>query len=244
MKNHVMIEARDVVTRFGKHVIHDGVSFKIHKGEIFGLLGGSGSGKTTLLREMIMLQKTSAGAMLVLGTNVMTTSSKMAQKLRQKWGVLFQFGALFTSLTILENVAVAMKEYTNLPDWLIEESALMKLSMVGLPPKVANMYPSELSGGMKKRAGLARALALDPKLLFLDEPTSGLDPQSARAFDELIVTLRDTLDITVVMVTHDKDTIANVLDRFVILGNKKVQFEGTMDVLKQTTDNELKKFLS
>lgn len=244
MKNHVMIEARDVVTRFGKHVIHDGVSFKIHKGEIFGLLGGSGSGKTTLLREMIMLQKTSAGAMLVLGTNVMTISSKMAQKLRQKWGVLFQFGALFTSLTILENVAVAMKEYTNLPDWLIEESALMKLSMVGLPPKVANMYPSELSGGMKKRAGLARALALDPKLLFLDEPTSGLDPQSARAFDELIVTLRDTLGITVVMVTHDKDTIANVLDRFVILGNKKVQFEGTMDVLKQTTDNELKKFLS
>lgn len=244
MKNHVMIEARDVVTRFGKHIIHDGVSFKIHKGEIFGLLGGSGSGKTTLLREMIMLQKTSAGAMLVLGTNVMTTSSKMAQKLRQKWGVLFQFGALFTSLTILENVAVAMKEYTNLPDWLIEESALMKLSMVGLPPKVANMYPSELSGGMKKRAGLARALALDPKLLFLDEPTSGLDPQSARAFDELIVTLRDTLGITVVMVTHDKDTIANVLDRFVILGNKKVQFEGTMDVLKQTTDNELKKFLS
>jgi len=244
MKNHVMIEARDIVTRFGKHVIHDGVSFKIHKGEIFGLLGGSGSGKTTLLREMIMLQKTSAGAMLVLGTNVMTTSSKMAQKLRQKWGVLFQFGALFTSLTILENVAVAMKEYTNLPDWLIEESALMKLSMVGLPPKVANMYPSELSGGMKKRAGLARALALDPKLLFLDEPTSGLDPQSARAFDELIVTLRDTLGITVVMVTHDKDTIANVLDRFVILGNKKVQFEGTMDVLKQTTDNELKKFLS
>ena len=244
MKNHVMIEARDIVTRFGKHVIHDGVSFKIHKGEIFGLLGGSGSGKTTLLREMIMLQKTSAGAMLVLGTNVMTTSSKMAQKLRQKWGVLFQFGALFTSLTILENVAVTMKEYTNLPDWLIEESALMKLSMVGLPPKVANMYPSELSGGMKKRAGLARALALDPKLLFLDEPTSGLDPQSARAFDELIVTLRDTLGITVVMVTHDKDTIANVLDRFVILGNKKVQFEGTMDVLKQTTDNELKKFLS
>lgn len=244
MKNHVMIEARDVVTRFGKHVIHDGVSFKIHKGEIFGLLGGSGSGKTTLLREMIMLQKTSAGAMLVLGTNVMTTSSKMAQKLRQKWGVLFQFGALFTSLTILENVAIAMKEYTNLPDWLIEESALMKLSMVGLPPKVANMYPSELSGGMKKRAGLARALALDPKLLFLDEPTSGLDPQSARAFDELIVTLRDTLGITVVMVTHDKDTIANVLDRFVILGNKKVQFEGSMEALKQTTDDELKKFLS
>lgn len=244
MKNHVIIEAKDIVTAFGRNVIHDGINFKIQKGEIFGLLGGSGSGKTTLLREMIMLQKTRAGQMLILGTDVQTASSKMAQKLRQKWGVLFQFGALFTSLTILENVTIAMREYTDLPDWLIEESALMKLSMVGLPPKVANMYPSELSGGMKKRAGLARALALDPKLLFLDEPTSGLDPQSARAFDELILTLRDTLGITVVMVTHDKDTIANVLDRFVILGNKIVLFEGTMELLKQTTNDELKKFLS
>jgi len=168
----------------------------------------------------------------------------MAQKLRQKWGVLFQFGALFTSLTILENVMIAMREYTNLPNWIIEESALMKLSMVGLPPKVAYMYPSELSGGMKKRAGLARALALDPKLLFLDEPTSGLDPYSARAFDDLILTLRDTLGITVVMVTHDKDTMTNVLDRFIILGNRKVMFEGDMTLLKQTTNDELKKFLS
>ena len=239
-----IIEAKEIVTRFGKNIIHDGVSFQIHKGEIFGLLGGSGSGKTTLLREMIMLQKAQAGEMNVLGTNVLTASQKTAQKLRQRWGVLFQFGALFTSLTILENVAIAMKEYTHVPDWLIEEASLMKLSVVGLPPKVATMYPSELSGGMKKRAGLARSLALDPKLLFLDEPTSGLDPQSARAFDELIVTLRDTLGITVVMVTHDKDTISNVLDRFIILGNKKVQFDGTMELLKQTDDEELKKFLS
>jgi len=244
MKNHVVIEAKEIVTSFGKNVIHDGVSFKIQNGEIFGLLGGSGSGKTTLLREMIMLQRTTEGQMLVLGTDVMKASSKMAQKLRQKWGVLFQFGALFTSLTILENITIAMREYTDLPAWIIEESALMKLSMVGLPPKVATMFPSELSGGMKKRAGLARALALDPKLLFLDEPTSGLDPQSARAFDELILTLRDTLGITVVMVTHDKDTMANVLDRFVILGNKKVLFEGNMEHLKQTTNDELKKFLS
>lgn len=244
MKNHVVIEAKEIVTSFGKNVIHDGISFKIQNGEIFGLLGGSGSGKTTLLREMIMLQRTTEGQMLVLGTDVMKASSKMAQKLRQKWGVLFQFGALFTSLTILENITIAMREYTDLPAWIIEESALMKLSMVGLPPKVATMFPSELSGGMKKRAGLARALALDPKLLFLDEPTSGLDPQSARAFDELILTLRDTLGITVVMVTHDKDTMANVLDRFVILGNKKVLFEGNMEQLKQTTNDELKKFLS
>ena len=244
MKSHIAIEARNIVTRFGEHVIHDGVNFKINSGEIFGLLGGSGSGKTTLLREMIMLQRVSDGEMLVLGTNVAKASQKMAQKLREKWGVLFQFGALFTSLTILENVMLPMQEYTKLPQWLIEESALMKLSMVGLPAKVATMYPSELSGGMKKRAGLARALALDPKLLFLDEPTSGLDPHSARAFDELIVTLKETLGITGVMVTHDKDTIAKVLDRFVILGNKQVMFEGTMEMLRQTTNESLKTFLN
>lgn len=240
----VLIEAKNIVTSFGKNVIHDGVNFKIHQGEIFGLLGGSGSGKTTLLREMILLQKVTAGQMFVLDKDVSKISNNEAQELRQKWGVLFQFGALFTSLTILENVAIALKEYTDIPEWLIEESAHMKLSMVGLPPKVATMFPSELSGGMKKRAGLARALALDPKLLFLDEPTSGLDPQSARAFDELILTLRETLGITVVMVTHDKDTINNVLDRFVILGNKKVMFDGTMDLLKLTSDPILQKFLN
>ncbi len=242
--SEIIVEAKDIITQFGPNVIHDGVSFKIYKEEIFGLLGGSGSGKTTLLREMILLQRVSGGEMNVLGRNVSELSSSQKQELRQEWGVLFQFGALFTSLTILENVMIPMQEYTNLPPKLIEESARMKLSMVGLPPKVTTLYPSELSGGMKKRAGLARALALDPKLLFLDEPTSGLDPQSARAFDELILNLRETLKISVIMVTHDKDTIAHVLDRFVILGNKKVLFDGTMDVLKQTTDETLKNFLN
>lgn len=239
-----VIEARDIITRFGEHIIHDGVSFKIYEKEIFGLLGGSGSGKTTLLREMILLQRVSGGSMHVLGENVGELNATGKQRLRQKWGVLFQFGALFTSLTILENVMIAMQEYTDIPFELAQESAMMKLSMVGLPPKVATMFPSELSGGMKKRAGLARALALDPKLLFLDEPTSGLDPHSARAFDELILALRETLGITVVMVTHDKDTIANVLDRFVILGNKKVLFDGTMGLLKETSDETLQKFLN
>ena len=242
--SEIIVEAKDIITQFGPNVIHDGVSFKIYKEEIFGLLGGSGSGKTTLLREMILLQRVSGGEMNVLGRNVSELSSSQKQELRQEWGVLFQFGALFTSLTILENVMIPMQEYTDLPPKLIEESARMKLSMVGLPPKVTTLYPSELSGGMKKRAGLARALALDPKLLFLDEPTSGLDPQSARAFDELILNLRETLKISVIMVTHDKDTIAHVLDRFVILGNKKVLFDGTMDVLKQTTDKTLKNFLN
>jgi phospholipid/cholesterol/gamma-HCH transport system ATP-binding protein len=244
VKNNVIIEADEIITRFGRNTIHDGVSFQIRQGEIFGLLGGSGSGKTTLLREMILLQKIHGGQMKVLGIDVSQASHSEAQRLRQQWGILFQFGALFTSLTILENVMIPMQEYTDLPDWLIEESALMKLSMVGLPPKVATMFPSELSGGMKKRAALARALALDPKLLFLDEPTSGLDPKSARAFDELIMTLRKTLGISVIMVTHDKDTIAHVLDRFIILGNQKVRFEGSMEELKQTTDEELQKFLN
>lgn len=240
----VMICAQEIVTQFGQNVIHDGVSFEIRKEEIFGLLGGSGSGKTTLLREMILLQKVSGGTMSVLGQDVMGLSHDAQQALRHQWGVLFQFGALFTSLTILENVMIPMLEYTTMPKNLIEISARMKLSMVGLPEKVTTMYPSELSGGMKKRAGLARSLALDPKLLFLDEPTSGLDPQSARAFDALILNLRQTLGITVVMVTHDKDTIASVLDRFVILGDKKVLFDGTMSELKCTNNETLKKFLN
>ncbi len=242
--SEVIIEAKEIITQFGANVIHDGVSFKIHKEEIFGLLGGSGSGKTTLLREMILLQKVGGGEMNVLGRDVNSLNSSEQQALRQEWGVLFQFGALFTSLTILENVMIPMLEYTNLPKELIEESARMKLSMVGLPPKVVTMFPSELSGGMKKRAGLARALSLDPKLLFLDEPTSGLDPHSARAFDELILNLRETLGVSVVMVTHDKDTIKDVLDRFVILGNKKVLFDGTMNELKNTSDETLQKFLN
>lgn len=240
----LVVEAKEITTQFGTNVIHDRISFNIQEGEIFGLLGGSGSGKTTLMREMILLQRLSGGEMNVLGKNVSQLSAKEKQELRQQWGVLFQFGALFTSLTILENVMIAMQEYTTLPLDLAKESALMKLSMVGLPPKVATMFPSELSGGMKKRAGLARALALDPKLLFLDEPTSGLDPQSARAFDALILTLRETLGISVIMVTHDKDTIADVLDRFIILGNTKILFDGTMNLLKETQDETLQKFLN
>lgn len=240
----IVVKARDIVTRFGDNVIHDGVSFDIKQGEIFGLLGGSGSGKTTLLREMILLQKIAGGELEVLGNSVVGISKENEKKLQSQWGVLFQFGALFTSLNIVENISIALKEYTDIPDKLIFESALMKLSMVGLPEKTAYMYPSELSGGMKKRAGLARALALDPKLLFLDEPTSGLDPKSARGFDELIVMLRQTLGITVVMVTHDKDTIEGVLDRFIILGNKKVIFDGNISELQETTNKELRNFLN
>ncbi|WP_024954867.1 ABC transporter ATP-binding protein [Sulfurospirillum arcachonense] len=238
----VVIKATNIVTQFGKNVVHDDVSFEISQGEIFGLLGGSGSGKTTLLREMILLQKYASGSYNVLGKNIKKISSNEAKELRSQWGVLFQFGALFSSLSVLENVSIPLKEYTNLSKDAIKQAALMKIKMVGLPESAAYLYPSELSGGMKKRAGLARALIRDPKLLFLDEPTSGLDPKSARDFDELIVALRDTLDITVVMVTHDKDTMSSVLDRFIILGDKKVQFMGNIKELRLSDNENLREF--
>lgn len=241
MKN--IIEAKDIITRFGQKVVHNKVSLSIKEGEIFGLLGGSGSGKSTLLREMILLQNYQDGKMSVLGKDLKSLDDENKMALRTKWGVLFQFGALFSSLNVIENISFGLKEYTNLSKLAIKKAAFMKLSMVGLSVDSAYLFPSELSGGMKKRVGLARALALDPKILFLDEPTSGLDPKSARAFDELILALRETLGITVVMVTHDKDTIANVLDRFIILGDKKVLFEGDISELKQSSDENLREFL-
>jgi len=237
-----LIVAKNIVTKFGDNLVHDGVSFEVKEGEIFGLLGGSGSGKTTLLREMILLQKYYSGSLTILGTDIKKISDYQADELRSRWGVLFQFGALFSSLSVLENISIPLQEYTNLSKKSIKQAALMKLKMVGLPQSAAYLYPSELSGGMKKRAGLARALIRDPKLLFLDEPTSGLDPKSARDFDKLIVALRDTLGITVIMVTHDKDTISSVLDRFIILGDKKIQFCGDIDALKASDNENLKEF--
>ncbi len=238
-----LIVAKEIVTKFGKNIVHNGVSFEIKKGEIFGLLGGSGSGKTTLLREMILLQKYSSGSLHVLGSDIKKLKDIEANELRDRWGVSFQFGALFSSLSVLENISIALKEYTNLSSSAIKKAALMKLSMVGLPQSAAYLYPSELSGGMKKRVGLARALIRDPKLLFLDEPTSGLDPKSARDFDELITTLRDTLEITVIMVTHDKETISSVLDRFIILGDAKVQFFGDIEALRASKNKSSRDFV-
>ena len=238
-----LIVVKEIVTKFGKNIVHNGVSFEIKKGEIFGLLGGSGSGKTTLLREMILLQKYSSGSLHVLGSDIKKLKDIEANELRDRWGVSFQFGALFSSLSVLENISIALKEYTNLSSSAIKKAALMKLSMVGLPQSAAYLYPSELSGGMKKRVGLARALIRDPKLLFLDEPTSGLDPKSARDFDELITTLRDTLEITVIMVTHDKETISSVLDRFIILGDAKVQFFGDIEALRASKNKSSRDFV-
>jgi len=237
-----VITVSDVVTRFGKNVVHDGISLNVRRGEIYGLLGGSGSGKSTLLKEIIMLQRPQSGEIRVLGQNLLTITRADATMLRRQWGVLFQAGALYSSLTVRENVGIKLKEYTDLPLKLIQDIVRLKINMVGLPQHAADLYPAELSGGMVKRASLARALAMDPKLLFLDEPTSGLDPVGAEAFDNLILKLREVLGLTVIMVTHDLDSIWTVVDRFAVLGEKKVIAEGTLNEVRQNPHPVIKKF--
>tara|TARA_R110002049_G_scaffold249890_11_gene424253 strand:+ start:405 stop:1172 length:768 start_codon:yes stop_codon:yes gene_type:complete len=240
--NSPIITVKNVVTQFGLNRVHDGVSLHVKQGEIYGLLGGSGSGKTTLLKEMIMLLEPKAGEINILGQNILTSSNKDKDCLRRQWGVLFQNGALFSSLTVAENVAISLKEYTDIPASLVRDIVSMKISMVGLPLHVATLYPAELSGGMIKRASLARALAMDPKLLFLDEPTSGLDPVGAAAFDQLILQLRDMLELTIVMVTHDLDSIWTTIDRLAVLGEKKVIVEGTLDDVNRSNHPDIKAF--
>ena len=238
----IVITVSDVVTRFGKNVVHDGVSLNVRQGEIYGLLGGSGSGKSTLMKEMIMLRRPQSGEIRVLGQNLLTITRADATMLRRQWGVLFQGGALYSSLTVKENIGIKLKEYTDLPLKLIQDIVRLKINMVGLPEHAADLYPSELSGGMVKRASLARALAMDPKLLFLDEPTSGLDPSGAEAFDNLILKLREVLGLTVLMVTHDLDSIRTVVDRLAVLGEKKVIGEGTLNEVTQNPHPVIKKF--
>ncbi len=229
-----VIEMKNIVTRFGDHVVHDGVSIHVERGEIYAILGGSGSGKSVLMKEMIMLLKPNAGEITVLGKRVDKIGFAEAQALRRQWGVLFQFGALFSSMTIAENIEVQLKEYTRLSKEIRQMLVQSKLALVGLEPYVGALYPSELSGGMIKRAALARALAMEPKLLFLDEPTSGLDPIGSRSFDSLIVELRDLLGITVVMITHDLDSIFGIVDRMAILADKRVAAEGSLENVLQS----------
>lgn len=229
-----VIDVKGVVTRFGERTIHDGVNLHINENEIYGILGESGSGKSVLMKEMIMLLEPNAGNISVLGRSLNGISHKDAQELRSDWGVLFQFGALYSSLTIAENIAVQLKEYTNISKMMRDNLVRSKLALVGLEAHVGALYPAELSGGMIKRAALARALAMEPHLLFLDEPTSGLDPIGARNFDALIVELRDLLGITVVMITHDLDSIFSIVDRMAVLADKHVVAEGTIENVLQS----------
>ncbi|HEY9190492.1 MAG TPA: ATP-binding cassette domain-containing protein [Sulfurovum sp.] len=229
-----VIKVENIVTRFGDRTIHDGIDLHIDENEIYGILGQSGSGKSVLMKEMIMLLEPNAGEVTVLGRPLSGISFKEAQALRSDWGVLFQFGALFSSLTVAENIEVQLKEYTDISKGMRDKLVQSKLALVGLEPHVGALYPSELSGGMVKRAALARALAMEPKLLFLDEPTSGLDPIGARNFDSLIVELRDLLGITVVMITHDLESIFSIVDRLAVLADKKVVAEGTLENVLQS----------
>lgn len=224
-----IIKVKGIKTVFGDKIVHDGLNLSVNKGEIYGILGPSGCGKTTLLRQIVMLEQFQGGAIEILEKDLNSISVKEAQLLRQSWGVLFQFGALFSSLTIGENIALPLKEYTDLNDKMIEEIIEFKIRIVGLEFSDISLYPSQISGGMKKKAALARALALDPKLLFLDEPTSGLDPISARDFDKLILNLRDLLGLTIVMVSHDLKSIHDTSDRFAVIDNKKIIYEGSFD---------------
>jgi phospholipid/cholesterol/gamma-HCH transport system ATP-binding protein len=228
-----VITVTNVVTRFGRNLIHDGLSLTVGQAEIYGLLGGSGAGKSTLMKEMVMLLSPQEGEITVLGHKLSRISRAEASLLRRQWGVLFQGGALYSSLTVAENIGITLKEYTDISAPLMRDIVHLKINMVGLPAHAAELYPAELSGGMVKRASLARALAMDPKVLFLDEPTSGLDPVGAEAFDHLILKLRDLLGLTVVMVTHDLDSIWSVVDRFAVLGDKRVIAEGTLAEVRE-----------
>ena len=234
-----MIKATNISTAYGSRLMQDKVSFSINDGEIYGLLGGSGSGKTTLLKTMIYLNEPTTGDIYFKGINLSQTPQTKRQAIILEMGVMFQFGALFSSMTVLENIGIMLREYSQLKNAEIDEIAKLWLLKVGLDKTSATLYPSQLSGGMKKRVALARALVLSPKVLFLDEPNSGLDPLSSRALDSLICELRDSLGLSVVMVTHDIDSIFNILDRFLILNGHKIAYEGDLNGAKQLENNPL-----
>jgi len=231
----IVIAVRDLVVGFGDQVVLDHVDLDVYRGEILGFVGGSGAGKSVLMRTVVGLLPRRAGTIEVFGLDPTTASDAERHALERRWGVLFQGGALFSSLNVRENLQFPIREYLQLPESLLDELAVAKLEMVGLDASVLEKFPAELSGGMTKRVALARALALDPEIVFLDEPTSGLDPIGAGDFDELIATLQRTLGLTVFMVTHDLDTLHTVCDRIAVLADHKVIAAGDMETMLAST---------
>lgn len=217
-----VIEIKGMKNCLGGQWVHTDVNLTVERGEILAIIGGSGSGKTTILRSLLMLLKPSAGSIKVFGEEIYNLDTEQAFRLRRRWGMLFQHSALFSAMTVLENVMFPMREFTTLDQEFMQELALLKITLVGLSKEAAVKYPSELSGGMQRRAAAARAIAMDPELLFLDEPTTGLDPRGARLFDDLVVFLRDTLNLTIVMVSHDIESLKRTTDRVAFVGDGKI----------------------
>lgn len=239
-----VIEVEGLRTQFGDAVIHDNLNIVVRRNEIIGVVGGSGTGKSVLMRAIIGLKRPAAGRVRIFGENFYEKSPTEQIAIERRWGVMFQGGALFSSLTVAQNVMAPVNEHLKLPKDLAADIAAMKISMVGLPPDAGAKYPSELSGGMNKRAGLARALALDPEVVFLDEPTAGLDPIGAENFDRLIVNLKTSLGLTVFMVTHDLDTLHATCDRVAVLAEKRVIAIGTLDEVRRSDHPWIQEYFS
>ena len=244
MSSEGVIEVEGVVTRFGKQTVHDGLSLQVRRGELVALIGGSGSGKSVLLREILGLQRPTAGSVRLLGTDMWAAPEHELAAVRKRFGMMFQEGALFSSLDVAGNVATPLLEHTDTPPELLPRLVNLRLALAGLSADVGAKMPAQLSGGMKKRAALARALALEPEVLFLDEPTSGLDPITARAFDALIDFLNRDLGLTVLMVTHDLDTLLSIARRIVVLGRGKVLADGSAGEVMAVDDAWIKSYFS
>jgi phospholipid/cholesterol/gamma-HCH transport system ATP-binding protein len=239
-----VIDARGIVTRFGKQVVHNGLDLQIRRGDLVAMIGGSGTGKSVLLREIIGLHRPDSGSVNLLGTDVWTASPDMLAAVRRRFGMMFQEGALFSSLTVAANVATPLREHFSLPEDLLDELVRLRLALAGLPPDAAGKMPSQLSGGMVKRAAIARAIALEPEVLFLDEPTSGLDPITARAFDQLLAFLNRDLGITVLLVTHDLDSLVGIARRIVVLGQGRVIADGSLAEITAVDDPWIQSYFS
>jgi phospholipid/cholesterol/gamma-HCH transport system ATP-binding protein len=237
-----IIEVRGLRNQFGAQVVHENLDLDVWRGEIIGVVGGSGSGKSVLMRSIIGLNRPAAGSIRLLGEDMMALSDARRSEVERRCGVLFQNGALFSSLSVADNVMVPMREHHGIPLELMQRFAALKIALAGLPADAGAKFPAQLSGGMVKRAALARSLALDPDILFLDEPTAGLDPIGAAAFDQLILTLRESLGLTVFLITHDLDTLYTICDRVAVLSQKRVLIADTLDKVERCDDEWVQEY--